>query len=186
LHQIKCNMLKKYFLLVFLMILAINQLDAGTPLKPMGVNLTLHPFHISMTEIKYNAAKKSLEISEKIFWDDLEVELNEYSKSKINFLKPANKEELNKLVGRYILEHTDIYINEKKIALNYLGYEIEEDVAWIYIEAVNIPAPKTAEIKNSILFKNFPAQQNIINFYRDKTPKSLRLIESQTEGKINF
>lgn len=182
-------MLKKYFLLIFLMILAINELDAVTknePLKLKGIHVIFHPFHISMTEIKYNAGKKSLEISEKIFWDDLEVELNDYSKTKINFLKPTNKEELNKLVGRYILEHTDIYINGKKIALNYLGYEIEEDVAWIYIEAVNVVAPNTAEIKNSILFKNFPGQQNIINFYRDKNPKSLRLIESQIKGKINF
>lgn len=178
-------MLKKYFFLVLLIFLAVNKLDAGIA-KDFPVSEKLHPFHISMTEIKYNSSKKSLEISEKIFWDDLEVELNDYSKTKVNFLKPANKEELNKLVKKYILEHTDIYINGKKIILNYLGYEIEEDVAWIYMESSNIPAPKTAEIKNSVLFKNFPAQQNIINFYKDKSPKSLRLIESQIQGKLNF
>lgn len=146
----------------------------------------LHPFHISMTEIKYNSKQKSLEISEKIFWDDLEVELNDFSKTKVNFLKPSNKEELNKLVKKYILEHTDIYVNGKKLPLNYLGYEIEEDVAWIYIEVLNVPNPKTAEIKNSVLFKNFPGQQNIINFYKDKSPKSLRLISDQIQGKIIF
>lgn len=178
-------MLKKYFFLVLLIFLATNKLDANIKIDYPKL-VVLHPFHISMTEIKYNAGKKTLELSEKIFWDDLEVELNDYSKTKVNFLKPANKEELNKLLKKYILEHTEIFINGKKIALNYLGYEIEEDVAWIYIEASNIPSPKTAEIKNSVLFKNFPSQQNIINFYKDKSPKSLRLIESQIQGKLNF
>lgn len=182
-------MLKKCLFLSILIVFAIAKLGAETkkePLNFLSFNSKLHPFHISMTEIKYNAEQKSLEIAEKLFWDDLEVELADYSKSKINFLKPSNKEELNKLVKKYILEHTDIYINGKKTILNYLGYEIEEDVAWIYIEVKNVPAPKTAEIKNSVLFKNFPGQQNIINFYKDKSPKSLRLIENQTQDKITF
>lgn len=182
-------MLKKYFFLFALNLLALNQ-ASSIPLKDpiylKKLSLNRHPFHISMMEIKYNSGKKTLEISQKIFWDDFEVELNDYSKSKINFLKPADKEELNKLVKKYILEHSDIYINGKKIALNYLGYEIDEDVAWIYLEAANIPLPKNAEIKSSVLMKNFPGQQNIINFYKDKSPKSLRLMEGQTQGKIIF
>jgi hypothetical protein len=182
-------MLKKYSFLLALTLLALNQVIASSIKEPHYLkisHLNMHPFHISMTEIKYNANQKSLEISQKIFWDDLEVELNDYSKSKINFLKPANKEELNKLVKKYILEHSDIYINGKRADLNYLGYEIDEDVAWIYLEATNIPLPKNAEIKSSVLLKNFPGQQNIINFYKDKSPKSLRLMEGQTQGKITF
>lgn len=182
-------MLKKYLFLVFLMLLALNPLGADTKKEPFKLkyfNSKLHPFHISMTEIKYNSGKKMLEISEKIFWDDLEVELNDYSKKKINFLKPTNKEELNKLVEKYILEHTEIIINDKKVVLNYLGYEIEEEVVWIYVESSNIPTPKTAQIKNGVLFKSFPGQQNIINFYKEKSPKSLRLIGNQIQEKITF
>jgi hypothetical protein len=171
------------------MLLALNPLGADTkkePFKLKRFNSKLHPFHISMTEIKYNSGKKTLEISEKIFWDDMEVELNDYSKKKINFLKPVNKEELNKLLEKYILEHIEININGKKVALNYLGYEVEEDAAWIYLEGSNVPSPKIAEIKNEVLFKSFPEQQNIINFYKEKSPKSLRLIENQIQGKITF
>lgn len=187
--KINVFMLKKYFFLLALNLAAFNQVSSITLKEPINLinpSLNRHPFHISMMEIKYNAAQNSLEISQKIFWDDLEVELNDYSKSKINFLKPVDKEELNKLVKKYILEHSGIYVNGKKVDLNYLGYEIDEDVAWIYLEANNVPLPKNAEIKSSVLMKTFPAQQNIINFYIDKSPKSLRLMESQTQGKITF
>jgi hypothetical protein len=182
-------MLKKCLILFTFSLFAFNPLHAAIKKKSLNSRIfysILHPFHISITEIKYNASQKSLEIAQKIFWDDLEVELNDYSKSKINFLKPRNKEELNKLVQKYMLEHSEILINGKKTSMNYLGYEIEEDVAWVYMEAENIPVPQTAEIKNSVLFKNFPGQQNIINFYKDKLPKSLRLIENQIQGKITF
>lgn len=181
-------MLKYFALLIVLTFFSNHGLQlanakAHTKIKNIKV---LHPFHVSMTEIKYNAKQKSLEISEKIFWDDLEVELNDFSKNKINFLKPSNQDELNKLLKKYILEHTDIYVNGKKMLLNYLGYEIEEDVAWIYMEIENVPQPKNAVIKNSVLFKNFPGQQNIINFYKDRSPKSLRLVSDQIQGKITF
>ena len=181
-------MLIKYIIPVIFIFFSSMGLVVATEKNPSKTKniKELHPFHISMTEIKYNSKQKSLEISEKIFWDDLEVELNDFSKTKVNFLKPSNKEELNKLVKKYILEHTDIYVNGKKLPLNYLGYELEEDVAWIYIEVLNVPNPKTAEIKNSVLFKNFPGQQNIINFYKDKSPESLRLISDQIQGKIIF
>ncbi len=182
-------MLKKYLILLIFNLFVLSPLYSAIKKEPLISEIfysNLHPFHISITEIKYNANQKSLEIAQKIFWDDLEVELNDYSKSKINFLKPSNEEELNKLVEKYILEHSDIYINGIKTTINYLGYEIEEDVAWIYMEVENIPVPKSAEIKNSVLFKNFPGQQNIINFYKDKSPKSLRLIANQIQGKLNF
>lgn len=145
-----------------------------------------HPFFISLTEIKYNQTDASLEISQKIFWDDLEVELSDLYKSKIDLLKPKDKPDLERKIKQYILQHNEISINGKKVELTYLGYEIEEDAAWFYMEAKKIPKPETVTVRNSILYKNFDSQQNIINFYRDKNPKSLILLKGKDSGLIRF
>lgn len=145
-----------------------------------------HPFYISLTEIKYNPGEASLEISQKVFWDDLEVELSEYYGDKINFLKPKNKDNLDKILHQYFLQNNEISINGKKVKLEYLGYEIEEDAAWFYLEAKQVPRPQKVEIRNSILHKNFEGQQNIINFYLNKNPKSLILLKGKDQGVLIF
>jgi hypothetical protein len=145
-----------------------------------------HPFYISLTEIKYKARESTLEISQKVFRDDLEIELTDLYKSKIDFLKPKDKADLDRKLKQYILLNNEIIVNGKKAELNYLGYEIEEDAAWFYLEAKQIPLPQKVEVKNSILHKHFDSQQNIINFYRDKNPRSLILIKGKDRGQLIF
>ena len=150
------------------------------------IQIIFHPFYISLTEIRYNPKEKSLEISQKIFRDDLENALTKHYKAKVNFLTPENKADLETKVKKYILENNEIYINGQRIGLNYLGYEIEEEAVWFYLEAMKVPAPKTAGIRNSILHKNFDTQQNVINFYLGKNPKSLILLKGKDKGLISF
>ncbi len=145
-----------------------------------------HPFYISLTEIKYNPGQAGLEISQKIFWDDLEVELSEYYGGKINFLKPKDKDNLDKILQQYLLQKNEISVNGKKVKLEYLGYEIEEDAAWFYLEARQIPRPQKVEIRNSILHNHFAGQQNIVNFYLNKNPKSLILTKEKDRGVLTF
>lgn len=145
-----------------------------------------HPFYISLTEIKYQAKEHILEISQKVFWDDLELELTDLYKNKIDFLKPKDKADLDKKLKQYILLNNEIIVNGKKAELNYLGYEIEEDAVWFYLEAKEIPLPQKVEVRNSILHKHFDSQQNIINFYREKSPKSLILIKGKDRGQLTF
>ncbi|WP_411273907.1 DUF6702 family protein [Daejeonella sp.] len=150
------------------------------------LHFIVHPFYISLTEVRYNPKEKSLEISQKIFRDDLENALTGQYKSKVNFLTPANKTDLEKKIKKYILENNDIYVNGEKLALNYLGYELQEEAIWFYLEALNVPFPNTADIRNSLLHKNFDTQQNVINFYLDKNPKSLILLKGKDRGLISF
>ncbi|WP_276360107.1 DUF6702 family protein [Daejeonella sp. H1SJ63] len=145
-----------------------------------------HPFYISLTEIKYKARESTLEISQKVFRDDLEVELTDLYKSKIDFLNPKDKADLDRKLKQYVLLNNEIFVNGKKAELNYLGYEIEEDAVWFYLEAKQIPLPQKVEIRNSILHKHFDSQQNIINFYRDKNPRSLILIKGKDRGQLIF
>jgi len=152
----------------------------------LGWKVLFHPFYISLTEIRYNNTNQSLEIAQKIFWDDLEVALGDKYKTKVDFLNTQNKAVLEEMVKDYLLEKNQIKVNGQVVNLSYLGYEIKEEAAWFYMEATNVPLPKLVEIKNEVLIQNFDGQQNIINFYLDKKPKSLILYRDNETGKLAF
>lgn len=152
----------------------------------LGWKVFFHPFYISLTELRYNPSNKSLEIAQKIFWDDLEVAIGDIHGTKVDFLNPADRKALEEMAAVYLLEKNEITVNGKKVTLKYLGFEIEEEAAWFYMEAEKVPVPKTVEIRNEVLLQHFDGQQNIINFYMDKRPKSLILYKGKESGVLRF
>lgn len=146
-----------------------------------------HPFFISLTEMRYNPASQKMEIAQKIFWDDLEVALGNEFEEKVDFLKPKDKAKLESQLKSYLLKHNQIWVNGKLLTLNYLGYEVEEDAAWFYLESSQAEAPKTVEMKNTILLEDFDGQQNIVHVYfQSKSPRSMLLGKGEEKGKVEF
>jgi hypothetical protein len=146
-----------------------------------------HPFFISLTEIRYNPSSQKMEIAQKIFWDDLEVALGNHFDEKVDFLNPTDKAKLDRQVKEYLLKNNQVAVNSKVLTLNFLGFEIEEDAAWFYIESSTSELPKTVEVKNTILLEDFDGQQNIVHVYaQSKSPRSLLLGKGEEKGKIEF
>jgi len=146
-----------------------------------------HPFFISLTEIRYNPSSQKMEIAQKIFWDDLEVALGNHFDEKVDFLNPTDKAKLDRQVKEYLLKNNQVTVNGKMLTLNFLGFEIEEDAAWFYIESSTSELPKTVEVKNTILLEDFVGQQNIVHVYaQSKSPRSLLLGKGEEKGKIEF
>ena len=147
----------------------------------------VHPFFISLTEVRYNAGSKKMELAQKIFWDDLEVALSKETGVTVDFLKPKDKAKLESQVKAYLLKHTQVWVNGKLVPLTYVGYEVEEDAAWFYLESTATNLPKTVEVQNTLLLRDFDGQQNIVHVYlNSKSPKSLLLGEGKEKGKIEF
>ncbi|MFN3800036.1 DUF6702 family protein [Belliella pelovolcani] len=152
----------------------------------LGWKVMFHPFYISLTDIRFNDKEKSIEIAQKIFWDDLEVALAKTFDTKVDFMNPDSPNRLEDMIKKYLLMHNQVTINGKRVKLEYLGYEIEDDAAWFYMEGKALEKPITVEIYNSLLVKEFAEQQNLINFYIDKKPKSLILYKDKTSGILKF
>ncbi|WP_057938958.1 DUF6702 family protein [Algoriphagus resistens] len=155
-------------------------------LLSLGWLVFAHPFHLSLTEIRWNKDTKKLEISQKIFWDDLEIALSGYHNESIDFLNPANKEKLHKQIQSYLLEQNTIWIEESVVPINFIGYEVEEDAAWFYLESELVKKPTSLKVKNSLLVTNFPDQKNVVQFYFEtNAPKSIILGKGMESGVLN-
>jgi hypothetical protein len=134
----------------------------------------------------YNEDRQRIEIAQKIFWDDLEISLTNETGQQINFLQPKDPQKLEAIIERYLLANNKIKVGEKELKINYLGHETEEDAAWFYMESEQTEEPHLVSIQNAILIDDFPSQQNIVNFYKNRKPKSFIARKDKTEGTLNL
>ncbi|WP_143959390.1 DUF6702 family protein [Litoribacter populi] len=152
----------------------------------LGWMVFFHPFYISLTEARYNTDSQRLEVAQRIFWDDLEEALSaEYGES-VNFLKPDDQTVLDHMIEKYLLAHNKVEVNGKLIQMSYLGFEVEEDAAWFYLESEKVRKPREVKYKNTLLLERFAGQQNIVHIYWGKKPKSLMLDKRKKEGVVKI
>jgi hypothetical protein len=146
----------------------------------------LHPFFVSLTEVRHNEKSSSLEISCRIFYDDLEVALENAYQVKIDILKPSDREQVNQLIQRYLNQHLQITVDGKLQTLKLLGYEIEEDAAWCYLEVQGVKQVKRMEIHNEVLFAEHRTQTNILHVVVNGTRKSTKLDNPNNKASFSF
>ena len=146
----------------------------------------LHPFYVSVTDISHNQKTKSLEISSKIFFDDLESDIEKENNLRIDILKPQNKDLINDLISKYLKKHIQIKVNGKITSLKYLGYEIQEEAIWCYLEASNINKVSTIEIDNHVLYNLHKEQINMMNVMVNGKRQSIKLDNPVSKAVMKF
>jgi hypothetical protein len=146
---------------------------------------SMHKFYVSIYQIDYAQDKSMLQITSRIFVDDL----NAVLKSKFNketHLGAANESEEDVvLMKKYLLEKFSIKVNGNPKAINYLSKELEANVLICYYNIKEIKKIKSIEIQNTALFELNSEQQNIIqtNIYKKK--KNLLLTSDNVKGLLN-
>jgi hypothetical protein len=146
----------------------------------------LHPFFVSVTEVRHNEKSKALEVSARIFYDDLEEALATSYQEKVDILKPADREQVNRLISDYLKKHLQISVNGKPLPLRFLGYEIEEDAAWCYLEVPEVGQVKRIDIRNEVLFAERPAQTNMLHVIVKGKRKSTKLHQPESKASFTF
>lgn len=145
-----------------------------------------HPLHVSTTEVNFNAKDKTLEISCKIFSDDFESILARLYKQKTDLSNPGMKTAMDELVKKYLLSHLQIKANGKATTMNYIGFEIDHEATNIYLEIEKIPAVKSIEVNNTILYDLFDDQMSIVHLVKGNIRKSSKILYPEKKFSANF
>jgi hypothetical protein len=145
-----------------------------------------HPFYVSVTEIRHNAAKQELEVSCRIFADDLEMALKTAYKAPVDIIHPANRKTVDGYITAYLSKHLQVTIDGKPVTLQYLGYQIEEDAAWCFLEVKQVPAVKKVHVSNDILYHQHPNQINMMHVIVKDERKSTKLDNPEREADFSF
>jgi hypothetical protein len=113
----------------------------------------VHKFYVSIYQINYSSDKKMLQITSRLFVDDVNAVL--YKKfGKKTFLgeKNESQEDVN-LMKKYILDNFSLKVNGQLKPINYLSKEMEGNVIICYYNIKDISKIKSLEVKNSALIE---------------------------------
>ena len=128
--------------------------------------LVAHPFHSSIVSVEFNDNSRSIEITMRVFANDLEKTINQTYNSNIIIDNEDDKKDVDSLIFNYINKTIFLSINEEEYDLNWIGKEFETDIVWLYLEILDIDKKiKKISAENRFLFSSFEDQLNIMNFY---------------------
>ena len=145
--------------------------------------VVIHKYYVSTTLIDLDLKSQTFEITLKVFYDDLEKDL-ELDSAVVDYEKDYNY--LNKIFKKYLSENFIIEIENERIILDYLGYEKKRDQINFYMNMDNDLKNKSINIQNSVLFNSFPDQKNIILFRNGRFRKSLIQDMYNPKDSFNF
>ena len=145
-----------------------------------------HKFYVSVTQIDYVPNKKRIEITSRIFIDDLEKALTKKYKKKPNLTSTNELPEAEEWIKSYLKEKIKISINKKPQTIDYLAKEVEGDVLIVYTKIAISKKINTFEIYNSLLTETFFDQQNIFHTNINSNKKSFLLTNTELEEKIDY
>ena len=145
----------------------------------------IHPFHVSVCEVYHNSETQSLEITMKIFIDDLELAVRNYGEKAFNLVDIDEKHIQNEPLKKYLTAHFKISINEKPVRLEMVGSEFDGDAILCYLEAKKVRKIEGIEIDNAIITEVYADQINLTHFQYRGEMKSFQATKEQTKGIID-
>ncbi|HMI66580.1 MAG TPA: DUF6702 family protein [Cyclobacteriaceae bacterium] len=139
-----------------------------------------HPLHVSVSEINYSEKDKALQITSRIFVDDLELSIrNQRKEPELDLLLPKNGLTTDLLVSEYLKDHVRIKLDGKLQKLKFLGHEVEEVAIVCYFEIENVKKVKVLEIFNDMITETWDDQSNLVHVTFRGPVKSARLMRDK-------
>jgi hypothetical protein len=119
-----------------------------------------HKFHASFATLNYNEQNKSLEITLRIFPDDLEAALGkQFGKS----VKLDKSKESSQMILNYLKKTFEVKKSGRPQQFRWVGMELGVDSAWLYFESKMPAGIAGAQIRNLFLCELFDDQTNVVS-----------------------
>ncbi len=155
---------------------------------PLFAFTAAHKFYLSVTNVNYSEKDDALQITSRVFIDDLDLVLKE--RYDVNAQLATDKE--SKMADVYLKKYLNakfaISINGENRPYEIIGREYEDDVCVFYLEIsrVQLSTLKTIEIENELLTDLFGKQQNVVHIKIKDKKKSFVLLKSDTKGMLKL
>ncbi len=146
--------------------------------------ISAHRFYSAIYQINFVPKKKMIQITTRIFADDLNEALKkQYSKRTFIGSEKETPEDIE-LMKKYLSEKFKLTVNGQPKVFEFLSQENENNVLICYLRIKDISKINSLKIENSILTELYPEQQNIIQFNNAGEKKSLLLTSSTKYGML--
>jgi uncharacterized protein YgbK (DUF1537 family) len=161
----------------FLFVIAIMMLFSS---------LTVHKFYVSVTEVAFTESKNRIEITTRIFIDDLEKGLEKKYNKKINLATKQEIPQAKEFIKGYLNQRVQANVNDQTVEVVFLGAEVENDVLICYLKIDFSKKITTFELYNNLLTEIYADQQNLVHTNINSTKKSFLLTKSDKTAQIKY
>ena len=145
-----------------------------------------HPFYVSVTEISHNAKDKTLEISCKMFAEDLEQIIEKNYKTTLDISVEKDKPSFDKYIPDYVAKHLALNVDGKPAKLSYVGFEKEKESAYCYFQVDNISTVKKIDLSNSLLYDFNENEINIMHVVVNGNRQSTKVSYPYKTASLSF
>ncbi|MGL2986248.1 DUF6702 family protein [Flavobacterium sp. RSSA_27] len=146
----------------------------------------MHKFYVAIFQVQFVPEKKRIQITSRIFLDDLNKALEKKYHQKTTIGIGSEKPEDLILLKKYFAENLKIKLNNQQQSLNYISSEVEEDVLVSYLSIKEITKFQNLSIQNSLLMDWNSEQQNIMHFTANGVKNSLNFTDSSKSQMLKY
>nr|WP_294922650.1 DUF6702 family protein [uncultured Flavobacterium sp.] len=150
-------------------------------------SFAFHKFYMGVFQVNYAAEKKMIQITSRIFVDDLNKGIEKkYNKKTFIGTDKETPADID-LLKKYLSENFSIKINGQLKTIAFLSKEIEaDDVLVCYSRITAVEKFKTLEILNTVLVDWNAEQQNITHITAFSTKRSVLFTESSRKEVLKY
>ena len=150
-------------------------------------SFAFHKFFMGIYQVNYAPEKKMLQITSRIFLDDLNKALEKkYNRRSFRLGSSQETPEEVELLKKYLTENFRIKVNGQTKPITFLSKEVDNDVLICYCNSTGISKIATLEIFNTVLMDWSSEQQNITHITVLGTKNSLLFTESTRSGVLKY
>lgn len=147
---------------------------------------SVHKFYMAVYQVNYAPEKKMLQITSRIFIDDLNKALEKKYSKKMYLGSEKETPEGIVLLKKYFSENFFIKVNGQSKTINLLSKELEGDVLVCYSSIKEISKINTIEITNTMLVDWNSEQQNITHVTVLGEKNSILFTDSNKSGMLKY
>ncbi len=157
-------------------------------LLPLMAFTVAHKFYLTVTHVGYSEKDDALQITTRIFIDDIEKVIEARYALKMNMATESESPLVDEYLEKYLRTKMVIELNGAVKEYNFLGKEYDDDMVVCYMEIpkIGLDSIKTIQIQDEVLTDLFDAQQNVVHFNIKDLRKSMVLLKSNTKGMLNL
>lgn len=149
-------------------------------------SFSVHKFYVALYQVNYAPEKKMLQITTRIFVDDLNSAVGKKYSKKINLgAENESVDDIN-FLKKYFSEKFYIKVNGQTKPILFLSKEMEGDVLICYFSVKEIQKINSLEIYNAVITEGNAEQQNIMHFNVSGVKNTLLFTESTSKGMLKY
>lgn len=146
--------------------------------------MSVHKFYVSIYQINYVPQKKMIQITSRIFIDDMNDALEKKYHKKTFVGTDRETADDVVLMKKYLAEKFVLKLNGSAKPMNFLSKEVEANVIVSYFSIKEVSKINSLSIENSALLEVNEEQQNIIQANISGEKESLLLTSDNFRGVL--